>query len=95
MPYMDLNEEKIKALGARPGSLVTALSVVRYTVGVVQRERERLAAIFQANGLEEIAAGILNTEKDDLVFKWVGPGASLDKPPTPYVEPPKESSKPK
>jgi hypothetical protein len=83
MPPMDLNNARIRALGLKPGALALADASMRYAVGVVQRERERLARIFQNNGMSEIATSILDTSQDDNVFKWAGPETSLDVPPKP------------
>lgn len=87
MPYMNLDADGIRSLGLRGGSGSVALSsaVVRYTAGVVQRERERLAAIFKDAGLADVAERILDTSRDALVFKWAGPETPLDVPPTPVA----------
>jgi hypothetical protein len=85
MPAMQLTAERMKALGLNPGALVSAGGAMRYTVAVVQRERERLAKIFRDNQMADIAAAILDTSQDDLVFKWMGPEKALDAPPKPFV----------
>ena len=95
MPHMHLDKEKMAALGLRSNSIAVSGGVMRYTVGVVQRERERLANIFIASGMANVAALILDTSKDDLVFKWVGPETPLETPPVPApprapVVPPEE-----
>jgi len=73
--------EKCEALGM-DGGLVVTLGVMRYTAGVVKRERERLAQIFiTGRSPKKIAEALVDGSKDDLVFKWNGPEKTLNDPP--------------
>jgi hypothetical protein len=84
---MKLDDNRILSLGLNPHGLVAASGTIRYAVGIIQRERERLAKIFQQHGMPEVANAILDTSDDDLVFKWRGPEVPLAVPPTPLSLP--------
>lgn len=77
-----LDEEKGRALGLELGTVALGGAVMRYTAGVMKRERERLAQIFiTGRSGEKIAEALLDGSKDDLVFKWNGPETPLETPP--------------
>jgi hypothetical protein len=59
-----------------------------WVLGVVKRERERLAKVFEAAGFDQPALikGILSEADDEAVFKWASPVAKLDDP-TPPANP--------
>lgn len=80
---MELDKRKLAELGLEGREPATTAAVARYTAGVVKRERERLARIFDRHGMDEIAAAIRSDEEDALVFKWMGPEEGLDEPPVP------------
>jgi len=77
-----LDDAKIESLGLTAGGLTTGSATMRYPVGCMKRERERLAMIFiRENSPEGIAKAILDNSLDDNVFKWAGPESPLDEPP--------------
>jgi hypothetical protein len=77
-----LDKVRIESLGLRSGHITTGDGGMRYTVGCIKRERERLARIFvNAKSPEKIAEAILDNRMDDLVFKWNGPEVPLDQLP--------------
>jgi hypothetical protein len=79
-----IDRPKMKELGLMPGKLATGDGTIRYVVGCIKRERERLARVFvNEKGPEKIAEAILDASLDDKVFKWIGPSATLDASPTP------------
>jgi Sec-independent protein translocase protein TatA len=79
---MQLDKERIESLGLASGHLATGEAVMRYPVGCIKRERERLSRIFaQEKSPELIARAIVDDSMDDLVFKWNGPEVPLDTPP--------------
>ena len=75
-----------KALGCPGGALTNTASIMNYVSGCVKRERERQAEIFRAHGMSELADALMDETKDDLVFKWQGPGSRLADPPAPVTE---------
>jgi hypothetical protein len=78
---MELDEKKMEALGIKyGGGLVHAGTVMRYVVGVVMRERERLARVFEDNDMPDVAKAVQDSSYDDIVFKWAGPKSGLDVP---------------
>ncbi len=82
-----LDKLRIENLGLRSGHIATGDAGMRYTVGCIKRERERLARVFvNAKMPERIAEAILDGRMDDKVFKWNGPEVSLDQPPTSVEE---------
>ena len=78
---MKLDGDKQNQLGLKGGSVLNASSVMRYTAGVVSRERERLARVFESHGMQEVSQAVRDTSLDDNVFKWNGPEQDLDVPP--------------
>jgi len=77
-----MDGERTTRLGVTSGPVVGGGAIMRYVSGVVTRERERLARIFvKPKEPEALAKAILDNSWDDNVFKWVGPGATLDQPP--------------
>jgi len=69
------------------GGFIHCGSVVNFVMGCMKRERERIAKIFiNDKSPEQVAAAIVDGSLDKKVFKWVGPGASLDDPPPPAAE---------
>ncbi len=80
---MHLDEKKRQQLGIRNDGVAFLSSVMSYVVGVVTRERERLARVFEEKGLPEVAAGIRDSSLDDSVFRWAGPSDGPDLPPQP------------
>ena len=73
-----LDNEKQKELGLS-GGLPATSAVMRYPVGCMKRERERLARSFvNEKTPESIAKAILDNSLDDNVFKWNGPESPLD-----------------
>ncbi len=79
---MVLDDEKIEDLGLKTGAVILGKASMRYLVGCMKRERERLARVFiTGNGPDKLAEGILDSSMDDLVFKWNGPEAALDRLP--------------
>jgi hypothetical protein len=82
-----LDKSRMESLGLRPGSIAVADGAMRYTVGCIKRERERLARVFvSGNSPETIAEAILDNRMDVRVFKWNGPEVPLDEPPTSVEE---------
>ncbi len=76
-----LDNAKMEELGLS-GGLAMASGTMRYSVGCIKRERERLARIFvNVKTPEEIAKAIVDNSLDDKVFKWNGPETPLDEPP--------------
>jgi hypothetical protein len=76
-----LDDAKMRQLGLS-GGIATASATMRFPVGCIKRERERLAKIFvREKTPEKIAEAILDTSLDDKVFKWNGPEATLDAEP--------------
>ena len=57
-----------------PASRTLTGSIIRYVAAVVTRERERVAAILEAEGRKDLAAKILDDTNDPRVFKFVPPG---------------------
>lgn len=56
-------------------------AVMRYPVGCMKRERERLASIFITEKTpQQVATAILDNSLDDNVFRWKGPEAPLHAP---------------
>ena len=79
---MILDEAKMEELGIKGGILALTASVMSYTTGCIKRERERLAQIFIIGKTPEaLAAALVDSSKDDLVFKWNGPEVALETPP--------------
>jgi len=82
-----MDDDRIEALGLPSGGLATATATLRYTVGCVKRERERLAQIFvNAKSPEAVAQAIVDGSMDDLVFKWNGPETPLASAPRSVAE---------
>jgi hypothetical protein len=77
------DDDDILRLGVRPRAMVISGAVVRYISGCITRERERLARALKGHISDDPIAAIVSDEHDDLVFKWIGPGAKLDDPPKP------------
>jgi hypothetical protein len=85
-----LDDARMKELGLKPGGIPQISAVMRYTVGCMKRERERLAQIFvRQKSPEQIAESILDGSLDDKVFKWAGPESNLSKSPKRVVDEPK------
>lgn len=82
---MKLDDAKAAELGGGDG-LATTPNVMRYVAGVVLRERERMARVFDKHGMGEVAADLRSEALDDHVFKWVGPTVGLDVPPKSYEQ---------
>lgn len=53
----------------------------RYIIEAIKLERERLARIYEGQGMHELAAAIRDESQDDAVFQGEGPEAGLDEPP--------------
>ncbi len=81
---MNLDKRKQLELGLDGGEAALTATVMKYTVGVVLRERERLARGFEQNGMGKVAAAIRDSILDDHVFKWNGPEQGLNVPPRPF-----------
>ena len=75
---MKLDHDKQRQLGLDGGHMALSSAVMRYAAGVVTRERERLARIFESHGMKEVAQAVRDTSLDDNVFKWNGPEQDLD-----------------
>jgi hypothetical protein len=80
-----LDERRIENLGLKynknaiPNSSI-APAMMRYIVGCIKRERERLARVFiNPKEGEKLAEAILDGTYDDGVFTWAGPESKLDK----------------
>ena len=77
-----LPSEKLSELGRAHRGVSAPGANMRYTTGVILRERERLARIFvKEKPPEKIAEAILDGSFNDKVFKWAGPETPLDAPP--------------
>ncbi|MFA6134585.1 MAG: hypothetical protein WC869_11280 [Phycisphaerae bacterium] len=82
-----LDGPKMAELGLSGGSIATAGGAMRYTAGCIRRERERLAKVFVTpKAPDKLAEAILDNSLDEKVFKWNGPEAILDAPPTSLAE---------
>ena len=70
---MQFDDDTYVRLGMnKRGGLTNAGSVMNYTAGVVMRERERLARIFESNGMPIVATQIRDDSQDLQVFEWKG-----------------------
>lgn len=67
---MKLDHKGLEELGVQDHRMVPSGSIVRYVAGVVSRERQRMAEVFRRNGMESIAAEIMDDSMDREVFKW-------------------------
>lgn len=82
-----LNNAKMAELGLDGNGLALASATMRYPVGCIKRERERIARIFIAEpSLAKLAQAILDNSLDDQVFKWAGPESVLDDAPVSLQE---------
>lgn len=58
---------------------VTTYTVMRYVAGVVLRERERLAEVMAAHGLDQsLIKAVLSSEKDRQVFQFRPPSTKVN-----------------
>lgn len=76
---MAITGERCDEIGGNGGTVFTSV-MVRYVAGVMCRERERLARIFEADGRPDLAQKIRSGDQDDQVFRWASPDAKLDAP---------------
>lgn len=82
-----LDRAKMAELGVEGNGFPATSAVMRYPVGCMKRERERLARILVTNpDMKWLADAILDNSLDDLVFKWAGPEAALDDVPVSVEE---------
>lgn len=89
----EFDKAKQAALGIDGREPATTAAVMRYTAGVVKRERERMARIFEEAGMDQVAARLRDESQDDLVFKWDGPEHDLDEPPVSMQERERQAAK--
>lgn len=77
---MKLDKEHLATLGAG-NSVITAAAAVRYMAGVLSRERRRLAAILDSEGLGNLAKKIVDESGDDEILAFRPPaGAAPGEP---------------
>jgi hypothetical protein len=67
----------IDRLAGTGGHLITGDSVMRYVAGVILRERQRLAEIFERAGMQEIAKQITDSALDPNVLRFRPPSVDL------------------
>lgn len=67
----------IDRLAGHSGALVAKGAVMRYVAGAVRRERQRLAEIFEAVGMREVAERVRDTSLDSNVFRFRPPSVDL------------------
>ena len=72
--------------GAIPPADANMENVGPWVLGIIKRERERLAKVFRDAGFDEPALlnGILDDADDAAVFKWASPTARLEDPAPPF-----------
>ena len=72
--------------GTIPPADASLENVGPWVLGVIKRERERLARVFREAGYDEpnLLRGILDDSEDEAVFKWASPTARLDDPTPPF-----------
>lgn len=77
---MDWSSEEMQENGISKsggGAMAPISAIIRYTAGVVKRERERIAKLARENGLPESFAAALTDESEDAaVFKWAPPAGA-------------------
>jgi hypothetical protein len=83
---LDTNDDQVlHDLGCSNGHMIFDGTLVQYVGGVVARERERLARVFDKQ-FPEIAAAIRDDSMDAHVFKWEPMMKGLDVPPRTFTQ---------
>jgi hypothetical protein len=73
-----LSAERRKSFGFDCEETINGQHILLYTMGVVLRERQRIAAIFESNGMIAMAGYIRDSSQDNQVFKWTTPDTPID-----------------